>query len=928
TCYTPSVERTAADGKICYKQFVMNADCEARHGCKVKINEEDDTELATTTWQYADYMTDVVSARAANNPDLLHQAQQALYENGQHDCSGFVWNDRLGNPQREQDKCSCAVKPCSEGSATEANRPMTEMVDGVEQNVCYENDDFVGWSGTEVCLNSKRKSRDCEEGWTFDVETCQCVPLECPDGWDVYSYYWLDSKKQLADGTYIDDPIKVYNYDSSGNPYFLTGVGGCGDAKSSILTSGNKNKGWTYTDTDENGKKYLKAIKLANGTWDITHYCGKCTRKDCEEGHQTKEKCGEITKLSDSEKRTKVVYNEYSGDEQCYICDICWNVDDARNACHQEIVEKGLITCVSESGNRYGVDPTPVCVCDEAEYYTSCYEVVPNPNCSIVGNDLEGCTQYIIPNNYSNSSFYMYDRYMNLAKRSTYDNGYYVAKGKCQYTNNSAHPGYQVAYIAECTAEHTCNGHGPAWNPDTQKAMVTCTGTYEYGVMENGGSPVYCGGQYWYDRCETDSCNVGVSECSDSGSHYLTTESTSSYYYSPSYGRLESSSGNGYYYSKRRCAYGHLDYEEWFYDSCTTARDCNGDPGPGYGKHRYKSGEYCSGSPTTCGDYYNGYIYFYEEGECSDISSLDAGSVGGGTSGKSWSVCSSTQYCDGNEWKYTAPDGKSTTYCDNCVEDTCLSTTSFSESGCTSSILTTSKSPSWGDNPYYNDGCSGTGYSGCSYYSYGTYVVKQICESHDGKIRKYAVATCNTDSDCSGEEGPAKGKQSCSYGGSGSTSCGGNTYYDECYDPEPSTPSYPTDSCPSGDSGWSTGSRSTSATAPSGKYEADTCTSDGTTYHYYVYCNSESASGAPAAGMMECNGSVRSGASSVSCGGNTYTNSGECIYTCNVEYTQSDCSARNGTWSVGSGDCANMNPPGGTCTISGVCFRSPGIQCN
>ena len=934
TCYAPAIEEVAADGSTCYKQFVKNSDCETRHGCKVKDNAEDNEDYQDTAFHYADYMTNIVNARATGDSARIYEAQLALYQNGKHDCSGFVWNDRLGNPRREQEKCSCAIKPCPEGSALASQRPLTERVNGVEQNICYENDNFVAWSGTDVCINSRRKSRDCDEGWAFDVETCQCVPLDCPEGWDAYSHFWMDTEQQLADGSIVKQQVKLYNYDSNGNQYFLDGVEQCGNAASPILTTGNKSKGWIYTNTDENGRTHIKAIKKADGTWDMTHLCGKCTRKSCAEGHQTKTKCGEIAALPDYERRQKAVANEYSGDEQCYICDICWNVDDARNACHDEIVEQKLITCVSESGNRYGNDPTPVCVCDEAEYYRSCYEVVPNPNCTIIGDDKAGCTQYLVQNRYNANGFYMYDRTERYVKYSTYDNGYYVAKGKCQYTNNSAHPGYQVVYVAGCTDSSTCDGHGPAWNAEKGQAMVTCDGYYEYGVMDEGRSPVTCGGRTWYDSCATDSCDYDVSECSDDGYHETTTESTSSsYYYSPEYGRLYSSSGDGYYYSKRKCAYSHLDYEEWFYDSCTTASDCNGEPGPGYDKIRYETGMNCQGTKYTCGDYYNGYIYFYDktyngDDNCKTISGSDAGSMGGGTSGNTWSVCSSSQYCDGNTWEYEGPDGDKTTYCDNCVDDTCLSTTSFSESGCLSTILTTSKSPSWGSDPYYNDGCSGTGYSGCSYYGSGHYVVKEICESHDKKIRKYAVATCNTDTDCSGAEGPAKGKKTCSYGGSGYVSCGHESYYDECDDAPDDEPDYPSYNCSSGDTGWTYGERSTSSTAPEGMYESTTCEeTDGTTYHYYVYCNSESASNAPAAGMMECNGDVKSGAGSVSCGDKTYTNYGDCVYTCSVEYSQSDCNDMGGSWTVGSGGCANMSPPAGTCTIQGICYRSPGIQC-
>ncbi|MBR1825638.1 MAG: hypothetical protein IJ770_03530, partial [Alphaproteobacteria bacterium] len=997
TCYTPSVERTAADGKICYKQFVMNADCEARHGCKVKINEEDDTELATTTWQYAGYMADVVAARAANNPDLLHQAQQALYENGQHDCSGFVWNDRLGNPQREQDKCSCAVKPCPEGSATEANRPLTEMVDGVEQNVCYENDDFVGWSGTEVCLNSKRKSRDCEEGWTFDVETCQCLPLDCPEAssegvWDIYSFTldgagnkvynkdsqgnqifmtgvescgdpslggagwdfsWTDvsgkerlkallqedgtydlshkcgrcKMKQCPDGTeldgdhlmqelvdgvkqnicYVSDEIaayagdeacygterksrdceegwtfdvdtcqclpmgcptdetdgiwdvysfkldatgnKIYNTDTEGNKIFMTGVETCGDPSLS-------GAGWDFSWTDASGKEHLTALEQADGTYDTSHKCGRCKAKTCPEEAMKGSECA-----IDEKELDVYEYNGmemYAGDERCYYCAKCYDIENIQEECKAEIIGRKLKTCYSEDGSIIPDTTAKACRCDDKTYYERCWSIEKSEWCDL-GDELEGCYEVrMTTSEYNSAKSYPQNSL-------SWGYGRYVVAPKCSYADDHQYAGNSVVYVADCTVEKDCAG-----NPGRAYKKKPCD-------VYGGSGETTCGGKKYYTTCyECDASKHSIEyDNNGCGKGFYTSTSYSNGYDASKINFSGDSKdykyGAGYYVVGYTCEVPENGKRYYHMAECTVEKDCSGKPGLAYNTERDAAMKTCKGDIG---------VRLDKDG---NITSTEGVSCGG--------------------YKYF----------DDCSEEKCLEDTIDNDSNGCDSTYRSGQEYSWGPTSHpttrYHEGRS------------EHYTVKKKCTLNSGRYEYYEARCDQDEKDCAGKDAPRKGYVRSSTGGNW---CG-NAYWKE-----PGTGTGTT--CDVSGSAPTNCEKITSSSTAlsvgdadpnnSGYYIAASKCSDSSTYVYYsaacVRSTNDCAGNQSAlqkAGLstpQNCKSKgLKYNGTPVMCGGNAYTDT--CLQECGYVWTKETCDAKNGSFTAKCNNGTN-----GSCTIDNV----------
>lgn len=783
-----------------------------------------------------------------------------------------------------------------------------------KDGVCYKKV-FENWSGNDACYKDElmtEADKQCNDGEEFNEEECECIPLKCPDGWSIYAQVVEQESLDYADGHYNlsytlkedtsrmlfgDEPNATLNLEQAS----VTAADNCGKI------GGSGHKGWKVV-YEQDGKTYRSVKMDANGRpikngnrYDI-YQCGMCQPKECpkDEADESKntaiaENCGGYdNKLDPSVLPTEF----YAGERMCYACSWCMDVESHRNTCYAEIINQNLVSCWGE--DRTGDTLVPVCQCNEINYYKRCWMLKPSDTCSYFSfAEEEGCDLVllnksvtaadslkgtghgghgtttsghggaILPGSGGHGNLGVYkftgtppNQTMTVFNLSGYNYPYAISR--CQYAMDSQEDwrGYVVAYVAECAAEHTCEGHGPAWNPDANggngAAMVVCDkNQHQYGVMDEGRSAVNCGGKTWYDRCETAMCSPDPNgpdavKCVDGSTRQIVEQSVS--YSSNLMGKLYSSDGNGKYYSRHVCSYnGDIGIEQWYIEDCDARSTCDGSEAPGWdsanniARIRYQEGKgwLCKGSQYICGTRYGDRVVFYDakvdgEDNCKSVGDMPGfgntpcngycdGETVKDTDGNTWcngacimNKCRTDEKCNGE-----VKDG----YClGTCEKYACAKVTNISENGCLS-------------DPYAS---SDTNLQWGTYAGSGNYVVKKICptegELEPGDKAKYARATCNVEKDCSGKPGPAFGKiDYCPYhqhfkDGANCVECGGTTWCDPA-DCEEDVDTTPVESCPTNVAGLYV----TQGTDVPGGYEDTnvTCTMSGDTWHYYIPCNTE-----------------------------------------------------------------------------------------
>ena len=547
-------------------------------------------------------------------------------------CTGHVWEN-----------CNCNQKPCEEGSdvITDASG-LTENAQGYwvfkKEGKCFAKK-FVNWRGdvmgedkacyTDIDMEADMANggsfvKPCDDGEEFNTDTCECVPLECPEGWSIYAQTATPIYQPYASNAGANDAkgmIIGYTYKEN-TSRFLFGADSVNKtldlakAAEEAVAQGCSNKfqgkGWKIVYADENGKSHRAALKNGeelvkkDGKYQI-YQCGYCAPKTCKDGdtedlnqEYNKDETQNLTPESHcfgDRKLLKTSVDKYAGDERCVTCPFCWDVDSVRNDCYEQIKKDNLVTCWSEKGDRWGDSIRPICECAGTYYYENCYMLKPDSACSFFNRwdkSVHECTLATVTEEEVTTGIlqealeYTQDTNGKITKKPitiSYKNPYIISQ--CQHKKiNSADNDYVVAYISECTAAKNCNGHGPAYNPDfvnadrsKGKAMVTCDrDKKEYGVSYEGRTSVDCGGKKWFDECAVaDACKAPTPEaqaaldaCLADSSCAITPEFDVARYPDRGPGYLwDTDNGHPRLMTQKACEYdGNVGWERWYLEYC------------------------------------------------------------------------------------------------------------------------------------------------------------------------------------------------------------------------------------------------------------------------------------------------------------------------------------------------------------------------
>ena len=641
-------------------------------------------------------------------------------------CTGHAWNNDRAEADPGAAHCTCINKPCEEGSAvvTDASG-LTENAQGYwvfkKDNKCYAKK-FVNWKGMEdgkdeACYKDidmeadmskpagERFVEPCQEGEEFNTDTCECVPLECPEGWSIYAQTTTPIYQPYASNAGANDAkgmIVGYTYKENTSRY-LFGADSVNktldlpkaaeEAVALGCSTKFDGKGWKIVYADENGKTHRAALKNGDtlvkidGKYQI-YQCGYCAPKTCKDGdaenldqEYNKDESQNLTPESHcfgGSKLLKTYVDKYEGDEQCVTCPWCWDVDSVRNSCYDKIKNENLVTCWSENGDRFGKDVEPLCDCAGTFYYRNCYMLKPDQSCSFFNywpdKSAQQCTLATVTVDQVKSGKlrqalkYNEDARGNITTEKLnipYANPYIISQ--CQHPGKGgSDKDYVVAYISECTAQSNCQGHGPAWNPDYDNgdgtkghAMKICNSSSKsYGI----GTGVSCGGEDWFDECGEDICEAidpakqdDLNNCPDDYDCEAMSVTGAHSEGSLHQGQLYNSH---YFLTEVACRYNNLKSEKWFYE------DCEAEGNPGYNRYRYDevAGMIC-GNPIPCGDSYASIDYF-DKDSCTELDTEEyEESPGSGCycNGTTQTDAQGTEYCDG-EWICTKCD--SDQFCD------------------------------------------------------------------------------------------------------------------------------------------------------------------------------------------------------------------------------------------------------------------------
>ncbi len=210
-----------------------------------------------------------------------------------------------------------------------------------------------------------------------------------------------------------------------------------------------------------------------------------------------------------------------------------------------------------------------------------------------------GCSLKLLPNNHCASSYPSPSPCSwTISGTIVIERGIYFVDDVCSKN------GKNMVYTASCTqkADDCAGGTPPAYNRKTDKKMVTCTSSqtpYTYAYDSNGellydednnlvklyedeANPVHCGGEVYYDGCESSGSGSSCTEtcfssCSTDCPDFYNNNSACRIVYT--YG--SNTSRDGYETYQKKCTETCSSYSYWYMTSCTiNGTGCDGNNTP------------------------------------------------------------------------------------------------------------------------------------------------------------------------------------------------------------------------------------------------------------------------------------------------------------------------------------------------------------
>ena len=487
---------------------------------------------------------------------------------------------------------------------------------------CSENTYYSGCSGYNLTSPEDGKACDsCSQTVTNNLCTSKGISYTEYDTRTVYDCVPIRSDVRGCSGYNLSSPISGYDCDSCTPDVYKTDYSGNYNysGKGDTVYSCSKSEGcsgYSLTASDATAKENTGKYKCKPCTPTVTDSDGNKSTG------ATLYKCGEITTTTTSCPSGSISAaeaNKLMGDDKCYSCTGCtpttkyWangeNYFTESNptvfTCSKpdctgkskasdcgtgkEFVAAGdcakfsngeacgdCIDCNDETNpinkcfgkytckedGRHGVGAV-TCTCGNVSYYDRC-EVEETCNTNSSGANSGYCSAL------TDTSWRL-------------KNGYYVVGEKCKKIDLTP-----VYYMASCTTDKDCYGNsGPAYGKKTCKNNEGA----------DGATSVECGGYTYFSACK-ETCNT---DSSGANSGYCGAFTDTSW-------RLK----NGYYVVGEKCEQND-GTKVYYMASCTTDKDCTGNPGAAYGKKTCSSDQYPGGNTVECG----GYTYAdYCMGEC------------------------------------------------------------------------------------------------------------------------------------------------------------------------------------------------------------------------------------------------------------------------------------------------------------------------
>ncbi len=440
--------------------------------------------------------------------------------------------------------------------------------------------------------------------------------------------------------------------------------------------------------------------------------------------------------LTASQKATK----EASGDYRCHECTPTVTDSDGNTSTGTTVYKCGKITTSTNGCSEYTVSQA-----DKATKESQGYSCEP---CTPTTTYYEDGVEY---DSKSNPTVYKCGSICDVHTKKSTD-----CKGNTNFVSAGAKfPGTDTV-CGDCV---NCADENNLPTTSACYGLHLCDG----GREPEGETPCYCGKYKYYTKCMVnETCKSETTYTSENG------------------GDCKDYSLGNTYNVKEKCTQSNGSTIYWQAD-CTTAKDCNGNPGPAYGLKTCPDGEGIGDSVVECGGakWYTDckckseYTYLSENGgDCKDYSLGNTYNVKEKCTQSNGSTiywqadCTTAKDCNGNPGPAyglkTCPDGEGIG--DSVVE--CGGAKWYTDCKCKSEY--TYLSENGGD---------------CKDYSLGnTYNVKEKCTQSNGSTI-YWQADCTTAKDCKGNPGPAYGLKTCPSGSvpSGKTvTCGGTTFGETC----------------------------------------------------------------------------------------------------------------------------------------------------
>ena len=475
---------------------------------------------------------------------------------------------------------TCVAFDDSEPEPDCSDYPLTECPDNGICDKCPDDETWLKFTGCEsgYVLNADKtgcEESTCDEGYARSEDGCgmqgangqylgnldtatgcyRCMPNDCKEGYstdttDCGNGYTLDNDGYSGEdecGMCIcTNPCEdTYTGEIPENAHAVTETCNACDEEKEIVTGWECDGGFS---ADANKTKCLgpcdKSADEHCKTWSSELEDCECT--ECEEFYEKKDgKCVPMTCDDDNETaddckdtETYIVDKTLMNNEVCGHCVDCADENDPNSPC------KGMYTCSGDG--RVGVGEGD-CHCGKVTYYKKCQVV----ETCVTGRENE-CNAETLD-------------YLNSWHTT---HGYYIVGEKCTKIDLT-----KVYWYDSCTTEKDCEGNqGPAYG------LKTCDGD------KGSGKTVECGGYTYFENCD-ETCVTGrENECNAETLDYLNRWHTT----------------HGYYIVGEKCTKIDLTKVYW-YDSCTTEKDCEGNQGPAYGLKTCASGYFAVGTIVKCG---------------------------------------------------------------------------------------------------------------------------------------------------------------------------------------------------------------------------------------------------------------------------------------------------------------------------------------